>query len=113
MTLMFCAFQGAPLTLRVYGTAKVFHQRDPEWAGLLANFPNYAGARNIFRLSIDRVTTSCGTSVPEMATLRSRAETELEPWYGEMSPEQLTAFWTKKNLISLDGLPTGLFEDAK
>jgi hypothetical protein len=32
MTLMFCAFEGEALILRVYGTARVIHPRDAEWA---------------------------------------------------------------------------------
>lgn len=111
MTLMFCAFSGDPLTLRVYGTAQVFHRRNAEWDALAAQFPDYAGARNIFRLSIDLVTTSCGTGVPEMTMVRPRAETELEPWYGEMSSDQMHAFWKKKNLRSIDGFDTGLLQD--
>ena len=30
MTVMFCAFDGPPLILRLYGTAKVVHNGDPE-----------------------------------------------------------------------------------
>lgn len=111
MTLMFCAFTGDPFTLRVYGEADAFHAHDPEWDDLLQNFPTYAGARNIYRLKIDLVTTSCGTGVPEMEVKRPRAETELEPWYAAMSDDQMNAFWRKKNLTSLDGDPTGLFLD--
>ncbi len=108
MTLMFCAFEGDALILRVYGTARVFHRRDAEWDDLHARFPDYAGARNIFDLNIDLVTTSCGTGVPEMALVRGRAETELVPWYASMTETELSAFWKKKNMRSLDGDPTGL-----
>jgi hypothetical protein len=111
MTLMFCAFTGDALILRVYGEAEAFHAHDPEWADLIKNFPTYAGARNIYRLKIDLVTTSCGTGVPEMEVIRPRAETELEPWYAEMTPAQMDAFWRKKNVQSLDGDPTGLFPE--
>ena len=107
---MFCAFEGEPLTLRTYGEAEVIHPRDAAWGELYALFPDYAGARNIFRLKIDLVTTSCGTSIPEMKVVRPRAETDLEPWYAEMGPEGVTAFWEKKNVTSLDGAPTGIFE---
>ena len=110
MTLMFCAFEGEPLTLRTYGNADVIHPRDAEWDELYALFPDYAGARNIFRLKIDLVTTSCGTSIPEMKVVRPRAETDLVPWYAEMGAEGVTAFWKKKNVTSLDGAPTGIFE---
>ena len=108
MTLMFCAFQGDALTLRVYGQASVIHPRDAQWAELHGLFPDYAGARNIFDLQIDLVTTSCGTGVPEMSMVRPRAETDLVPWYADMGPEGVKAFWHKKNTISLDGDPTGI-----
>ena len=110
MTLMFCAFEGAPLILRTYGEATAIHPRDAEWNDLYALFPDFAGARNIFVLDIDLVTTSCGTGVPEMLMVRSRGETELEPWYAEMGPEKVEEFWKKKNLISLDHQPSGIFE---
>lgn len=32
MTLMFCAFEGAPLILRTYGHAEVLHRTSPEWS---------------------------------------------------------------------------------
>jgi hypothetical protein len=111
MTLMFCSFKGDPLTLRTYGDAEVFHVRDPKWNTLIQNFPTYGGARNLYRLKIDLVTTSCGSGVPEMEVTRSRAETDLEPWYAAKSDAEMNAFWRKKNLTSLDGDPTGLFED--
>lgn len=110
MTLMFCAFKGDHLILRTYDNATVIHPRDPEWDELYALFPDYAGARNIFVLDIDLVTTSCGSGVPEMSVVRSRGETDLEPWYADMGPEKVEEFWKKKNLISLDDQPTGIFE---
>lgn len=111
MTLMFSAFQGDALTLRVYGGATVIHPRDPEWGELYALFPDFAGARNIFVLDIDLVTTSCGTSVPEMSVVRPRAEVEMVPWYADMGPESVERFWRKKNVTSVDGFPTRIFED--
>ncbi len=110
MTLMFCAFTGDPFTLRTYGTARVVHPHDDEWGELYELFPNFAGARNIFVLDIDLVTTSCGSGVPEMSLVRSRGETDLDPWYAEMGHEGVKEFWKKKNLTSLDGYPTGIFQ---
>ena len=55
MTIMFCAFEGAPLILRLYGKARVVHFNDPDWAGLYARFNPLPGARQIFDLAIDRV----------------------------------------------------------
>ena len=111
MTLMFCAFEGQHLILRVYGTANAVHARDAEWGELYKLFPDYAGARSIFKMTIDLVTTSCGSGVPEMSLVRTRAETDLVPWYAEMGEAGVERFWRKKNIHSLDGDPTGLFED--
>ena len=111
MTLMFCAFEGDHLTLRVYGKARAVHARDAEWEDLYCLFPDYAGARNIFKLTIDMVTTACGSGVPEMSIVRTRAETDLLPWYEQMGEEGVEKYWRRKNVLSIDGRPTGLFED--
>lgn len=111
MTLMFCAFEGDALILRVYGQATVLHPRDAGWAELAPLFPEMAGSRQVFDLSIDMVQTSCGTGVPEMAFQRSRGEAELLPFYAEMGPEGVEAYWRKKNVESIDGAPTGIFGD--
>jgi len=44
MTIMFAAFEGNPLILRLYGTAKAVHQNDAEWDDLYAHFEPLAGA---------------------------------------------------------------------
>ncbi|NIZ61269.1 pyridoxamine 5'-phosphate oxidase [Sedimentitalea sp. CY04] len=111
MTLMFCAFEGDALILRLYGQAKVFHPRDPEWGDLAAGFPDIAGSRQIFELSIDLIQTSCGTGVPYMDFQKSRAEDELVPFYEEMGTEGVKAYWRRKNMTTVDGAPTGIFDD--
>ena len=113
MTLMFCAFAGKPLILRVYGNATVYHPRDAEWQELTQSFPDYPGTRNIFKLDIELVTTSCGTGVPEMQVVRTRADTDLLPWYGTLGSEGMEKFWRKKNLQSLNGKPTGIFDPVE
>ena len=112
MTLMFCSFEGAPLILRVYGTAEVLHPRHPDWQSAVAQFPTLAGSRQIFDLAIDLVQTSCGTGVPEMNFVRSRGETELEPFYAEIGEDGVIKYWERKNATSIDGRPTGILEDS-
>ncbi|MBM7066945.1 pyridoxamine 5'-phosphate oxidase family protein [Actibacterium sp. 188UL27-1] len=111
MTLMFCAFEGDAMILRAYGTATVLHPHDEEWAEAAGAFPNYAGARNVFDLTIEAVQTSCGTGVPLMDFKASRAETELLPFFEDMGADGVAAYWAKKNAKSLDGAPTGLIPD--
>lgn len=112
MTLMFCAFEGNPMILRVYGTAGVLHPRHPEWEKMLALFPKLAGSRQIFDLDIDLVQTSCGTGVPVLRFVESRAEKQLVPFYDKMGRDGVEAYWRKKNRVSLDGKPTGIFDDG-
>ncbi len=111
ITMMFCAFTGNALILRVYGSATVIHPRDPEWANVAEGFQDYAGSRQIFDVTIDSVQTSCGTGVPIMNFEQNRAETELLPFYDEMGPDGVTSYWRKKNTKTIDGFETGLFED--
>ncbi len=55
MTLMFCAFAGAPLILRLYGQGRVVLPDDAEWLVLSGLFPAIPGARQIVVAEIDRV----------------------------------------------------------
>lgn len=110
MTLMFCAFDGAAQILCAYGQAKVIHPRDAEWDDLIPMFPKLAGSRQIFDLEIDLVQTSCGSGVPVMAFQKTRGEEELEPFYAEMGEAGVQDYWRKKNVQTIDGKPTGIFE---
>lgn len=113
MTLMFMSITDKPLILRCYGSATVVHPRDDQWDSLVGLFPTLGGSRQIFDLRIDTVTTSCGTGVPVMRVESVRADEELEPFYAAMSPDELHGYWTKKNVTSLDGAPTGIFDDVE
>lgn len=108
MTLMFCAFDGDPMILRVYGAARALHPGDEGWPALATLFPPMAGSRQIFDLAIDLVQTSCGTGVPEMRVVRPRGERELLPFYAEMGEDGVRDYWARKNRLSIDGKPTGL-----
>ena len=64
MTIMFTAFEGNPLILRLYGNAKVIHKNDSEWDDAYSLFSPQLGARQIFDLNVELVQSSCGMSVP-------------------------------------------------
>lgn len=104
MTVMFCAFDGAPLILRLYGRATVIHRKDPDWAALYAQFTPLPGARQIFDLAIDSVQTSCGMGVPFMDYKGERGS--LEAWAEKKGEAGLHEYWELKNRNSIDGLPT-------
>ncbi|MEM7546980.1 MAG: pyridoxamine 5'-phosphate oxidase family protein [Pseudomonadota bacterium] len=111
MTLMFCAFEGDALILRLYGSARVIHPRDAEWDDAIADFPQMAGTRQVFDLTIDLVQTSCGMGVPLMDYRADRGAAELLPYFDDLGPDGVTAFWRRKNVVSLDGKPTGVIAD--
>lgn len=104
MTIMFCAFEGAPLILRLYGTAKVIHPNDAGWNELFPLFEPLPGARQIFDLSIDLVQTSCGMAVPYYAYEGDREL--LKDWAVRKGEAGLKQYWEEKNQFSLDGIPT-------
>ena len=108
MTIMFCAFEGNPLILRLYGNANVFHSGDPEYHSLIEQFPDIPGARQIFELNIDLVQSSCGFGVPEYEYRGQR--TLLEDWAKNKGDEGIKSYWEEKNLKSLDDLETGILD---
>jgi len=108
MTLMFCAFEGDPLILRLYGNAGVVHQNDVTWASLYARFSVMPGARQIFDLAIDTVQTSCGMGVPTYDYTGDREQ--LREWALRKGEDGLRQFWEDRNGRSMDGLPTGIVE---
>ncbi|MCB0839618.1 MAG: pyridoxamine 5'-phosphate oxidase family protein [Bacteroidetes bacterium] len=107
MTIMFCAFEGNPLILRLYGKAKVYHQRDKEYQEYIANFPETPGARQIFELDVEIVQTSCGYAVPLMDYKEDRSM--LKTWAEKKGEEKIKEYWQEKNTKSLDGFETGIF----
>ena len=108
MTIMFCAFEGAPMILRLYGKATVHHDYDNNWEDLIQNFPDTVGSRQIIAMDLDLVQTSCGFGVPLMDYKGERDM--LGPWAEEKGAEGLVEYRRQKNLTSLDGHPTGIFE---
>jgi hypothetical protein len=113
MTIMFCAFEGKPLILRLYGEARVVHPRDAEWESLLAHFDALAdaGARQIFVLKVSMVQTSCGMGVPLLDYQGQR--TQLVEWAEKKGPEGIADYWDKKNRLTLDGRPTQIFGEEE
>ena len=109
MTIMFCSFEKNPLILRLYGEAEVFHERDQAFSEYINYFEETAGSRQIFKLNIDLVQTSCGFGVPFM-DYKGERET-LKVWAEQKGESGIKEYWTDKNQTSLDGLETGIFKD--
>lgn len=108
MTIMFTAFKGDPLILRIYGTAKVIHKNDKEWNSLFSLFNPLPGARQIFDLKIELVQSSCGMSIPLFDYIDEREQ--LNEWAVKKGEEGIKEYWSKKNQYSLDGIATHIME---
>lgn len=110
MTVMFCSFDKQPLIMRLYGQASAVHPRDGGWPELAALFQDDVGARQIFRLEVELVQTSCGYAVPRY-DLRDERPT-LTKWAEQKGREGIEQYWREKNTLSLDGKDTGIFPDT-
>lgn len=109
MTMMFCAFSGPPRILRLYGRGSAIGWETDDFARLINDLYDGhvpLGTRQIMRLNIDLVQTSCGNGVPLYDYQGER--TAIENWHNHKGAEGLRAYWKEKNLVSIDGLPTGL-----
>lgn len=110
ITLMFMAFEGPPMILRLYGTGRVILPGTQEWNELAPHFELLPGARQIIYADLHAVKTSCGYSVPfysyegERDTLTRWAETKGE--------QGLQEYRKEKNALSMDGLLTPLGQSA-
>ncbi len=111
ITLMFCAFSGHALILRVYGHGRVVHPRDPNWEGLISLFPTLAGSRQIIDVRVESLQQSCGSGVPKFNLVEDRGPSELLPFYEKMGEDGVKRYWDKKNRLSIDGKPTHIFQD--
>ena len=108
MTIMFTAFEGNPMILRLYGNARVLHKNDPEWEAYYSLFTPVPGARQIFDLTVNLVQTSCGMAVPYFDYVEERDQ--LKNWAVKKGEEGVKQYWQDKNQTSLDGLPTNIME---
>ena len=106
ITLMFCAFEGKPNIVRLYGKAYVYHQKDVQWDELIHLFPQLPGSRQIIDVQVELVQSSCGMAVPFMAYQGEREE--LRYWAEKQGEERLKEYRERKNTVSLDGKPTGI-----
>ena len=111
LTIMFCAFDGPPNILRLYGRGEILHRDSTEFSRALAqHFGNQrpVGTRQIVRLAIDLVKTSCGYGVPAFDYRQERPA--LDNWAENKGPAGIEDYWRKNNAVSMDRLPTGIVD---
>jgi hypothetical protein len=110
LTVMFCAFEGPPLVLRLYGRGQSLMRGTPGYEALLPCFDEIPGARQIVRLQVDLVQASCGMGVPLFGYKDDRRD--LVRHWVRQGADNLRKYWGAKNAKSIDGLPTRFEPDT-
>ncbi len=105
ITFMFCAFEGPPNILRLYGKGRTVLPGTAAWEEFSPHFKLYPSTRQIIVADIDLVQTSCGYGVPLYEYTGERSI--LFEWAAKKGADGLAEYIQEKNLVSLDGLPTG------
>jgi len=103
IVFMFCAFDGPPNIVRLYGTGQVHRCGSETFNRLIKSFPETPGVRAIITANLSRVTTSCGYAVPKY-TFDEDRDTLLK-WEIQKGEAGVREFQAKHNRQSLDGLP--------
>lgn len=110
ITVMWCSFGGTARIMRIFGRGRVARPGSAEFERLIGLFPDIPGVRQIMVIEIDEAQTSCGYAVPQYELVRERQT--LVKWAEKQGDDGLRDYWARKNVRSIDGLPTGMFDDA-
>jgi len=73
LTIMFCAFEGPPRIMRLFGYGQVFEFDTPEYNSFIPLDKRQPGSRSVISLKIHKVSTSCGYSIPFYTFKSNRA----------------------------------------
>lgn len=106
VTVMFCAFQGPPNIVRLYGHGRFTAVSDDACAALVQAFPappDLHAVRGVVTVDVTRISTTCGFSVPLMAFDGDRDL--LVRAHSRRDEAAFTAYRATKNARSIDGLP--------
>jgi Pyridoxamine 5'-phosphate oxidase len=106
ITFMFCAFEGGPRILRLYGRGEILLPDHPDWGRYLSRYNDkLPGTRQIIVNHVERVQTSCGYGVPFMQFQENRETlcNFFEKKGGKGSEDYMREGTAR---ASIDGLPT-------
>lgn len=104
VTFMFCAVEGAPNILRLYGKGRAVLPDTEGWAKYAPYFETYPSTRQLIIADIDLVQTSCGFGIPFFDYVGER-DVHFK-WAEKKGKDGLAEYIQEKNLVSIDGLPT-------
>lgn len=103
ITFMFCAFEGPPKILRLYGKGKTVLPGNAEWDELSRKFTILPATRQIIIADIFKAKSSCGFGIPLYEYIAERDHAF--KWAENKGEAGLEEYKREKNLVSMDGLP--------
>ena len=103
LVIMLCAFEGPPKIVRLHGRGEVLEPHLPAFSELRPLFPPEPAGRAIVRLTVERISDSCGFGVPEYTFVADRSQ--LRAWAERKGTDGLERYQQEKNAFSIDGLP--------
>jgi len=101
--LMFCAFDGPPIIVRLHGQGRVVEPAAAEFPAFASRFPAFESTRSIIAVDLTRISSSCGFGVPLLKYEGDRDQ--IFRWAQKKGPEGLETYKREKNRRSIDGLP--------
>lgn len=112
IVIMFCAFTGPPLILRLHGSGTIVQRGDEGFEQLSASFDQPespaggADHRAVVVVDVQRIADSCGFGVPLMEPVgeRPQAAAWVESKLRTGGDRALIDYMLEKNTSSLDGL---------
>jgi hypothetical protein len=102
IVILFCALEGPPKLVRLHGCGEAITPEHPEFAGLVARFPEHRAVRSVVRVEVARISDSCGYGVP-LYEYRGQRE-QLGAW-AERKGDAVAEYQRDNNARSIDGLP--------
>jgi hypothetical protein len=117
ITIMVCAFEGAPRIIRIFGSARPVFPESTEWTEIRSHFSPSAEITNLLRaivvVDVRKIRDSCGFVVPRMDLVAERDT--LFRWAANKATSEGDG-WDNRyrwlnNRESLDGLPGLAIDD--
>jgi hypothetical protein len=102
IVLMFCAFDGPPKIVRLHGQGEAIVPGHKDFEIIAKEFPRRRGVRSYIRIHVNRISDSCGYSVPLYEFKKDRDV--LDKWVEAKTDEQIKEYRLAKNAASIDGL---------
>lgn len=103
VVLMFCAFEGSPKIVRLWGTGRAVEPGDADYADSIRHFKPEATVRSVIRIEVERIGDACGYGVPQYEYVGDRKQLSL--WAERKGEDGVRVYQREKNRVSIDGLP--------